>query len=177
MTGSGEVHAMTHRLLHHRAIQSFTFLVGIWSLALPAAARAADRPQRSQPLRAALDLLRWRPEDTPAIVVVDVRPDDVSVTAEGWVARHPDGVAPPTIYIAGWSELYRKSSANPQDVHLTIRLAGVLTHERVHLCHGPDEAAAYAAQLIVLDALHAPPLDITNVRRALERVKRQHREH
>ena len=97
----------------------------------------------------------------------------VSPLAEGWVVHDADGSSQATIYIAGWSELYRKALAENYDVsHNITRLAGVLAHERVHI-GGQDEESAYAQQLITLEALHAAPLEITNVHRALELVKRQ----
>ena len=39
------------------------------------------------------------------------------------------------------------------------------------ICYGPNEELAYAEQLNTLESLQAPPLDITNVRRALDKVR------
>ena len=124
---------------------------------------------------AALDLLRWPADQTPTIVVVAERPQAVSALAEAWVVRNSDGTARPTIYVAGWSKLYRDALANPHASHKIIRLAGVLVHERVHIRDGPDEELAYLAQLTTLERLHAELIEITNVRRALESVRRRQR--
>ena len=99
----------------------------------------------------------------------------VNTLAEGWVVRNGDGSARPTIYVAGWSELCRDALANPYVPHNIIRLAGVLAHERVHIHHGADEELAYTEQLTTLQRLQAYPLEITNVRRALESIRREHR--
>jgi hypothetical protein len=137
-----------------------------------AASSARQNPQ-SAPIEAALDLLRWLPADIPEIVVFDACPPGVSVLAEAWTFFPREGNAKPVIYVAGWSELYRKALADPRDRHFTIRLAGVLAHERGHIRHGADEEFAYFEQLTTLERLQAPPIDITNVRRALEALKRQ----
>src|SRR5262245_10497754 len=128
---------------------------------------------RPKPIQAALNLLRWPAAQVPTIVVVSERPPMVSPLAEGWVVHDADGSPRATIYIAGWSKLYRSARAENRDVsHRIIRLAGVLAHERAHI-GGQDEEAAYARQLTTLEALHADPLEITNVHRALELMKRQ----
>jgi hypothetical protein len=130
----------------------------------------------SVPIQAALDLLKWSPDRIPKIEVVDVRPPQVSPRAEGWTTHNSDGTARPTIYVAGWSALYRTVLANKLDVHFSvIRLAGVLAHERAHIEHGPGEELAYVEQLIALERLRAHDIDIDNVRRALDAVKRQQR--
>ena len=139
------------------------------------AAGQAQLPPRPRPIDAALDLLHWSADQTPTIVVVAERPERASLLAEGWVVRNRDGTTRPTIYIAGWSELYRDALAKPYVMHNIIRLAGVLAHEQVHIRYGPDEELAYAEQLTTLARLHAAPLEVTNVRRALEGVRRQNR--
>jgi hypothetical protein len=142
-----------------------------------AAVSLAQQTPQPRPIEAALNLLYWPPDEIPNIVVVDQRPPAVSALAEGWVVRNSDGSARPTIYIAGWSKPYRDALANPlaSRSHSVIRLAGVLAHERAHLRHGPDEESAYAAQLTTLVILQAPDVEISNVRRALESVKRRQR--
>ena len=128
------------------------------------------------PIQAALDLLQWSPDRVPMIEVVEVRPLRVSPLAEAWTVYNADGSARRTIYVAGWSALYRAALANGLDVHLdVIRLAGVLAHERAHVEHGPNEELAYIAQLVTLERLRAHDIDLSNVRRALEVVKRQQR--
>jgi hypothetical protein len=152
-------------------------LVAFCSFIQPVVAGSARQIPQPAPIEAALNLLRWPPADTPAIVVVDMRPDQVSVLAEAWTFFCAHGCPQPAIYVAAWSELYRKALADPRDTHRIIRLAGVLAHERVHLRYGPDEELAYAEQLTTLERLQAPPIDIVNVRRALEAVKLRHGRH
>ena len=191
MTWSGEVKPVT---LHHlgqrpfRGIQVGLLAVIACAIVQPAGASSSDRRRILQgrdevvprivhptPIQAALNLLRWSPDHVPMIEVVDVRPPQVNILAEGWIVTNADGSAQPTIYVAGWSKLYREALVNPFLAHNIIRLAGVLAHERVHILHGPDEELAYAEQLITLERLQAPELERTNVRRALEAVKRRQR--
>jgi hypothetical protein len=144
-----------------------------------AAAHVAAQGQvvtQPAPIQAALNRLRWPPDQLPMIEVVEVRPPQVNILAEGWIVRNADGSAQPTIYIAGWSALYRAALANQFDRHSTICLAGVLAHERTHIDHGSDEGLAYAAQLTALERLQAPEIDITNVFKALQAITRQRRE-
>lgn len=153
------------------------------SVAAPATAADADGSFHTQdaviqpvPIQAALDLLKWSPDRVPTIEVVEVRPQRVNPLAEGWTVYNEDGSALPTIYVAGWSRLYRATLANRFDVHYdVIRLAGVLAHERAHIEHGPSEELAYLAQLITLERLRAHDIDLAHVRRALEAVTRQRR--
>jgi hypothetical protein len=85
------------------------------------------------------------------IEVVEVRPPGISVLAEGWVLFDADGLARPTVYVACWSPLYRAVLADRFDYLNTVRLAGVLAHERTHIDHGSNEELAYAAQLITVE--------------------------
>jgi hypothetical protein len=137
---------------------------------------AQNRVIQPAPIEAALNLLRWPRDQVPMIEVVEVRPPGVNVLAEGWVVFDVDGRARPTLYVAGWSRLYRAVLADRFDHPNTVRLAGVLVHERSHIDHGSNEELAYAAQLITLERLEAPPIDRTNVRRAWQAATRQPRE-
>src|SRR5262245_12094881 len=92
------------------------------------ASSRADRIVHPAPIEAALNLLRWPPEDVPAIEVIEKRPPRVDHLAEAWVFYNVDGTAQPTIYVAAWSQLYRHALADPRDWHDVIRLAGVLAH-------------------------------------------------
>jgi hypothetical protein len=189
---SGEVKTMTlHSLSRPLFLVSLraAFLAIACSLAAPAPAADANvvpahtRQVAAQggviqpvPIQAALDLLKWSPDHVPTIEVVEVRPPRVSPLAEGWTTYNGDGSGRPTIYVAGWSALYRAALANRLDAHFdVIRLAGVLAHERAHVEHGPNEELAYLAQLITLENLQARAVDIASVRRALDAVKRQKR--
>jgi hypothetical protein len=170
---------MTHPLTRRAYQGLFVSLLAVMTCAAiqPLDAAQSVRPaSRPKPIEAALNLLRWPPNQIPAIVVIAERPETVSPLAEGWVVRNSDGSERPTIYIAGWSALYRAALADPRGAHHDIiRLAGVLAHERVHIRQGPDEEQAYAKQLITLESLHATLLEIANVRRALALAGRQHR--
>jgi hypothetical protein len=131
----------------------------------------ASRVVHPAPIEAALNLLRWAPEDVPAIEVIEKRPPRVDLLAEAWVFYNVDGTAQPTICVAAWSQLYRHALSNPRDQHDVIRLAGVLAHERAHIRHGGDEEMAYAEQLTTLEQLQALPIEVANVRRALQAVR------
>ena len=191
MTRSGEVPAMT---LHHRdqranrIIRTVLLAIVAGCFSQPAGAAGSNPRPRAQgrgatprgspaPIEDALNLLRWSQDDVPCIEVVDVRPPQVNVLAEGWIVHNPDGSAQPTIYVAGWSELYRAALADRyrRNAGNLIRLAGVLAHERAHIYYGRNEELGYAAQLTTLEHLHAPELERANVRRALEMVRRRQR--
>lgn len=168
---------MTHHLtrrVQQRIHASLLAIVACAAVQPVGAAGSAQRTPQPRPIQAALDLLRWPPHETPAVVVVYQRPPAVNARAQGWVVPNSDGSAQPTIYVAGWSELYGNALANPRE-HDIIRLAGVLAHERAHLRHGPDEETAYSEQLTTLQYLRAHDVEIANVRRALELVKRRQR--
>ena len=95
--------------------------------------------------------------------------------------RNADGSALPTIYVAGWSQLYRAALANVANrfgaPHEIIRLAGVLAHERAHIDRGANEEEAYVVQLLTIESLNAPSIDRANVSRALETFRRQQHGH
>jgi hypothetical protein len=170
---------MTHHLTRrvHQGVH-VSLLAAIACAALqPVGATGSAQPSpRPGPIEAALNLLSWPADQTPLIVVVAERPQVVNPLAEGWVVYNTNGSARSTIYVAGWSALYRDALAHPHaSRHHIIRLAGVLAHERGHLRHGPDEEPAYAEQLTTLEQLQAEPIEITNVRRVLESVRRRHR--
>jgi hypothetical protein len=184
---SREVQTMTSPIVFSRPAVRLGIPAAVLAVALtvPPLAFAADdanhrtRSGRSRagrivhpaPIEAALNLLRWAPEDVPAIEVIEKRPLRVDLLAEAWVFYNVDATAQPTIYVAGWSRLYRHALADPRDRHDVIRLAGVLAHERAHIRHGRDEELAYAEQLTTLEKLQAPAVEVTNVRRALQALR------
>jgi hypothetical protein len=179
---SSEVQIMT---LHPLSRPAFVlgvrvaFVLIACSVATPA--RAADAASQGgvippAPIQAALDFLKWSPDRVPMIEVVEVRPPRVSPLAEAWTVYNADGSARRTIYVAAWSAAYRAALTNrPDALYHVIHLAGVLAHERAHIEHGPNEESAYIAQLITLERLRAPDIDLASVRRALEAVKGQQR--
>src|SRR5262245_11231846 len=82
--------------------------------------RAQTDSHQPLPIQAALDLLRWSPDRVPRIEVLEMRPPQVSPLAEGWTIYNSDGRAESTIYVAGWSALYRTVLANGLDVHFSV---------------------------------------------------------
>ncbi len=94
----------------------------------------------------ALEMLLRSAATFPPIVLIDTRPDDVSAAAEAFVRRSPD-----TIYVLTSSSTFRAAQAG--DRGALQKLASILVHEEWHLTHGPDERAAYQAQLTTLLAL------------------------
>jgi len=95
----------------------------------------------------ALDLL-GRP--MPPIVLLDVRPPDVSRYAEGFVRRNPD-----TIYVLTQTTVFEDARrGNNQALR---KIASILVHEAWHLRHGADETGAYQAQLMELLRLGETP--------------------
>jgi hypothetical protein len=86
----------------------------------------------------------------PPIAMLDVRPADASPTAEAFVRRNTD-----TIYLITTTSVFEDARRGE---HAAIRkIASILVHEEWHLRHGPDERAAYHAQLIELIRLGEKP--------------------
>ena len=123
-----------------------------------------------EPLSSAVQLLGWSGDDVPQIDVVSDRPADRTRTAEAWVQLDPDGRAVPVIHLRADTDVYR--DARTGDYQALVRLAGILTHERWHLRHGPDEVGAYAAQLSTMTYLHANGTRLAEIRRAFQQVSR-----
>jgi len=128
-------------------------------------------PQLNEPLSRAVQLLGWSGDDVPQIHIVSEGPTDRTQTAEAWVQFDADGRAVPVIHIRADTDVYRDASTG--DYQALVRLAGILTHERWHLRHGPDEAGAYGAQLSIMEYLHANGTRLAEVRRAFQQVSRK----
>lgn len=79
----------------------------------------------------------------PEIVMLDVRPPDVSRRAEAFVRRNPD-----TIYLLTDTNVFHDARLGYQSA--LRKLASIIVHEEWHLRHGPDERGAYHAQLVEL---------------------------
>ena len=124
--------------------------------------------QLPEPLASAVMLLGWSGEDVPNIDVVRSKPSGGTPTVEAWVDFDGNGRAIPVIHVRSDTENYRAATA--MDYPALVRLAGILVHERWHITHGRDEAGAYSAQLAIMEYLHAPAVDLTDVRRALQHV-------
>jgi len=123
------------------------------------------------PIATALVLLGWPKDEIPDIEVVATRPPDASPTAEAWVWCNEDGSAPPVIYVAADTDMY--ADALQENRQALVKLAGILTHERWHLRHGPDEIGAYEAQLGAMVSLTADDIQLTGIRLALRDVRRR----
>jgi hypothetical protein len=122
-----------------------------------------------KPLATAIRLLGWSGEAVPRIEVVSVKPPDTAANVEAWV-RFANGQAIPVIYVRADTDVYRRAAA--EDYQALIRLAGILAHERWHLRYGRAEVGAYAAQLAMMEYLHANSVHLAAVRMAFQRVTR-----
>jgi hypothetical protein len=123
-------------------------------------------------LQEAVTLLGWWGDDVPAIELVPTRPRDASPKAAAWVRITADA-AVPVIYVAQDSHVYHDATAG--DYQALVQLAGMLAHERWHIQHGPDELGAYDAQLSMMEYLHADSLHLTEVRKAVRRIRQTRR--
>lgn len=104
-------------------------------------------------LRCALDLLSGRQNSLPPIEFVSVPPAGVSPTAEAFVLP---GLA--RIHIVTSSDAFRfaqQGAFRCAQTDILNKLASVIVHEDWHVRHGPDEGAAYAAQLTALAEMRA----------------------
>jgi len=140
-------------------------------LGIASASVATAETDLPKPIRQALMLLGWSPNETPRIEVVTSRPSDASPLAAGWVRFDDGGCAIPVIYVATGGHVYR--DAERGDYQAAVELAGMLAHERWHILHGRDEIGAYNAQLSIMEYLHAGSLRLTEVRKALSQAQQQ----
>jgi len=144
----------------------------VWTIAIATivaiGSARIEATQLPEPLASAVMLLGWSREDVPIIDVVRAKPSGGSPTAEAWVDFDGDGRAIPVIHVRSDTENYRAAAA--MDYPALVRLAGILIHERWHIAHGRDEVGAYSAQLAIMEYLHAPAVDLMDVRRSLQHV-------
>lgn len=103
----------------------------------------------------ALDILGRSASSFPPIVLLGVRPPNVSSQAEGFVLTGQS-----TIFLltegAAFQRL-RRSNNRCGDLNAVRKIASVLVHEEWHVLNGPDERGAYDAQLMALTLMRAGP--------------------
>ena len=103
----------------------------------------------------ALALLGESERTMPRIVLVDRPPPGSSANVEAFV-RHADQ----TIYLMTSSPAFREVQRSRHACGELIplkKLASIIAHEEWHIRHGPDERAAYEAQLTTLIRLGVEP--------------------
>ena len=98
----------------------------------------------------AIELMGRSPASLPPIQVVAVPPPGVSANAEAFVRPGSN-----VIHIIASAPAVR--DAKCENRPSLVRLAAILAHEEWHVRHGPDERAAYEAQLMMLMRLGAGP--------------------
>ncbi len=99
----------------------------------------------------ALELLGRSPASFPPVEFVDHPPVGVSRLAEAYVLGEEGRI----VLITSTEAFQRARRATPRctDLEAIQEIAGVLAHEEFHLRHGPDEEAAYDAQMTTLLAI------------------------
>lgn len=103
----------------------------------------------------ALALLARSADSLPPIVLLDSRPPDVSMHAEGFVRN-----GEPRIYLLTDTvsfEHARRSPFHCGALQALRKIASVVIHEEWHLRHPGDESKAYTAQLKALADMGAGP--------------------
>jgi hypothetical protein len=103
----------------------------------------------------ALALLPRESNGFPPVVLLDTRPADVSVNAEGFV-RHGD----PRIYLLTDSPSFRRARRAGDrcgELQALRKIASIVVHEEWHVRHPGDERGAYDAQRTALLAAGAAP--------------------
>ena len=104
-------------------------------------------------LMCALALLPRQADGFPPIVLLDSRPAEASVNAEGFV-RSGD----PRIYLltdAPSFERARRAKNRCGELQALRKIASVIVHEEWHVRHPGDERGAYNAQVMALLAVGA----------------------
>jgi hypothetical protein len=96
----------------------------------------------------ALALLGRSQQNFPPVQFVEHVPAGVSPSADAYVPTAEPGM----VLVTSTSAFTRARRARDQcgDLEAIRNIAGVLAHEQWHLLHGPDEQAAYHAQLVAL---------------------------
>jgi hypothetical protein len=100
-----------------------------------------------------LALLGRSADSFPPIVLLSERPSYASANVEAFVLHQPDRI----VLLTSTLVFRQAQRADPSDQEALRKLASILVHEEWHLRHGPDEAAAYEAQLKALFLLGADP--------------------
>jgi len=103
----------------------------------------------------ALALLARGAGSLPPIVLLESRPPEVSMHAEGFV-RHGD----PRIYLLTGTasfERARRATGRCGALQALRKIASVVIHEEWHVRYPGDEPGAYAAQLMALTEVGAGP--------------------
>ena len=123
-------------------------------------------------LMCALALLARGTDSFPAIVLLNLRPPEVSKHAEGFVRR-----GDPHIYLLTDTvsfERARRAVSRCGALQSLRKIASVVVHEAWHVQNPGDENGAYAAQLSALVQMGAGPgsalfLEVSRARRAVLR--------
>jgi len=90
-----------------------------------------------------------------AVVLTPTLPRAVSPNAEAWTI-YDETCKGDRIFLYTRSGVFRcASDEQPLQHQCLLKLASVIVHESWHLEHGPDEAAAYTAQLLFLQMIEA----------------------
>lgn len=157
---------MTTRTRHY----TVKWAVGMTLAAtMPSTAVAAPSPQTYAPetLRAAIALAGPIAAGLP-IELAATPPASSPTTIEGWTTNGDDGRAT-QIFVYTGSEAFRCASQRPPVPYLCqVRLAAVIVHEAWHFRNGPNEPAAYDAQLAFLN-LHDATAQTAVVSRSRDR--------
>ncbi len=102
-----------------------------------------------------LELLGRGAPSLPPIVLLDVRPPDVSLSAAAFVRQGEDA-----IYLITSSPTFAKAQAARDrcgEREALLKLASIVVHEETHLRDGASEEEAYARQVLTLIQLGAGP--------------------
>jgi hypothetical protein len=100
-----------------------------------------------------LDVLGRNANTLPPIVMLEVRPPDVSLHADAFVRQGDD-----TIYLITSNPTFQRvQRSKDMCAHRDAlrKLASILIHEEWHVRNGNDERGAYIAQLTALIRLNA----------------------
>jgi len=89
------------------------------------------------------------------IVLTSTLPSAVSPNAEAWTV-YDEACKGDRVFLYTRSGVFQcASEKHPLQHQCLLKLASVIVHESWHLEHGPDEAAAYTAQLLFLQMIEA----------------------
>ena len=118
-------------------------------------------------------LLLGTPSINMPVTFTSRAPENASPGVEGWtMVAEGSGQG---IYIYTQSETFR--CAMRGDRQCRLKLASVIVHEAWHITHGPDEAGAYAEQIVFLRLREAAATTIAGVLRARAHVTSTPRKH
>ena len=152
-------------------MRNWGWLLVVGTMGAPSSAQSVDGTPA--PERAVLDhalVLSGLSSTHLPVALIDVFPNMGSPGAEAWTVYDESGNGDRIFVYTGGRTFQCASARHAVEYQCLLRLASIIVHEAWHLKNGPDEAAAYDAQVLFLESQRASDLHILDIRRSRSRV-------